>query len=747
MSKEIQIALVGNPNTGKTSVFNVLTGLRQKVGNYPGVTVEKKEGWCSLPQGSKARILDLPGTYSLHTNSLDESITKKILLNRENKEYPDLVVFVADIAHLKRNLLLFTQIKDLHIPTILVINMADNMKRKGIFLDIPSLETALGTKIVLVSTHKKTGLIELKELIENYEQIENNACLDISRIDEPYFEKLQKDYPKENMYQSWLLLTDKDNWTSDTKKQIQSTTYFTSSSELALKKMQHRETVLRYQFIKEALKKGYEFRRENAKGLNSILDKILTHKVYGYAIFLVILLFIFQIIYHWSGIPMDFIDTQFANLSTWIADTMPAGALTDLIAKGIVPGIGGVVIFIPQITFLFLFMSLLEESGYMNRVVFLMDKLLRPFGLSGKSVVPFMLGTACAIPAVMASRNIEKWNERLITMLVLPFTTCSARLPVYIIIIALVIPADQNFMGFEYQALALMFLYLLGFGMAIFSSWVLKQFIQEKRRTFFMVELPDYKIPLLKNVLYTLIEKTKSFVFGVGKIILPISIVIWFLSSYGSSDSFKDAAHIVDAKIETEGFHRFNQQFISDSIKIYEVALKDSLKNKTNTVDSLMYRSLLAVKHQALTDKAREDEITSYKLEHSYMGQIGKVFEPLVKPLGYDWKIGIGVLASFAAREVFVGTLATIYSVGSSEQEQTIKERLATETNKDTGKPLFNLASGWSILLFYVFAMQCMSTLAIVKKETNSWKWPFYQLLVMSFIAYITAMLAYQLLK
>ena len=539
------------------------------------------------------------------------------------------------------------------------------------------------------------------------------------------------------MYKLWLVITQDVNFMPIEKKRIQDATDFSTKSKDELKKLQHKETVLRYQLINNILKETYKVDFLAAKGLRASLDKILTHKIFGYLIFFAILLLIFQAIFEWSSYPMDFIDENFALAAEWIKTTLPPGVFTDLLAEGIVAGIGGIVIFIPQIAFLFLFISLLEESGYMSRVVFLMDRLMRPFGLSGKSVVPLISGNACAIPAIMATRTIENWKERLITILVTPFTTCSARLPVYLILIALVIP-ESSILGLSYQALTLMLLYLIGFGMALFSAMVLNKILKIKSRSVFMVEMPTYRLPLLKNVVYTVIEKTKSFVWGAGKIILAISIVLWFLGSNGYSDDFQNAETIVTERIQNEGLSTYSKNYIQNNIASQrENALAKGIA-PSSIQDSL--RTLTA----ELTERAVAQEIASYKLEHSYIGQAGKAFEPLVKPLGYDWKIGIAVLTSFAAREVFVGTLATIYSVGSDEEE-TIKKRMAAELDED-GKPLFNLASGISLMLFYAFAMQCMSTLAIVKRETNSWKWPMIQLGFMSVFAYIIALLAYQIL-
>jgi ferrous iron transport protein B len=696
--QNINIALIGNPNVGKTSVFNQLTGLNQQVGNYPGITVEKKIGFCKLPNNIKANILDLPGTYSLNASSIDENVVIELLLNKKDKLYPEVALVVTDVENLKRNLLLFTQIKDLEIPTILVINMADRMKFKGISLDIPYLEEHLKTKIALISSRKGFGIQELKEMIVNYRSLSTDPCLNASVIDPDYFDSLRKAFPNQLLYKLWLVITQDVNFLNLDRKEIRSS--FTKSHS-DLKRLQQKETIKRYQFINDALKEGLKIDSSVAKDYRSKLDRVLTHRIWGYVIFFLILFVIFQSIFEWSTIPMDFIDSGFASLSAYTAAELPAGVLTNLISQGIIPGIGGILIFIPQIAFLFMFISILEESGYMSRVVFLMDKIMRKFGLSGKSVVPLISGTACAIPAIMATRNIENWKERLITILVTPFTTCSARLPVYAIIIGLVIP-DEHLLGFlNMQGLTLMLLYLLGFATAILSAYVLNKILKIKGKTYFVVEMPNYKLPLFKNVGINVIEKTKAFVFGAGKIILAISIVLWFLASYGPGKDFNEAEKII-----TE-----------------------------NNITS------------PLNPDEFENAVASQKLENSYIGIMGKTIEPAISPLGYDWKIGIAIISSFAAREVFVGTLATIYSVGGTDNEGTIKNKMAAEINPVTGQKVFNFASGISLLLFYAFALQCASTLAITKKETNSWKWPLGQLILMSGLAYVLALLAYQILQ
>ena len=697
---DINVALIGNPNTGKTSLFNQLTGLNQKVGNYPGVTVDKKQGTCKLSATQNAIITDLPGTYSINPTSLDESIVLKTLLNKDIKSTPDVILVIADVENLKRNLLLFSQIKDLEIPTVLAINMVDQMHKKGISIDLSTLKVELNTEVVLISARKNTGIQEVKEAIIRCHVAAKASplCAIDHKIDADYFNKLKEISPNYSMYELWLMITQNNYPESISKEEKEKLLAFKKDIS-KIKKYQHKETIYRYQEINRILKKTYLVDKTKARDLRSNLDKIFTHKIFGYAFFAFLLLVIFQSIFHLASIPMDAIDGFFAELSTIAKNNLPKGMLTNLITEGIIPGIGGVVIFIPQIAILFLFIAILEETGYMSRVVFLMDKIMRRFGMNGKSIIPLISGTACAIPAIMATRTIGSWKERLTTILVTPFTTCSARLPVYAILIALVIP-DKKILGFlNLQGLVLLFLYVLGFATAIIAAYLLQKVLKLNTKSFFVVEMPNYKIPSFKNVVLEVIEKTKAFVLGAGKIILALSIVLWFLASHGPA-SFKNAAQNV-------------------------------IENPLNT---------------NLSKAELQQKVASEELANSYIGILGKSIEPVIKPLGYDWKIGIALITSFAAREVFVGTLATIYSVEADEEDtSTIKQKMASEINSETGKKLFNLPVGMSLLIFYAFAMQCMATLAIVKRETKSWKWPLIQLFSMSILAYIASFITYQI--
>ena len=703
MSKnEIKVALIGNPNVGKTSIFNLLTGMNQHVGNYPGVTVDKKVGFCKLSQIINARIYDLPGTYSTNPNSMDEKVAVSCLLDRDDIDFPDVVVVVADVENLKQNLYLFTQIKDFGIPTILAINMADRMKPRGITIDIPTLEAALHTRIALVSTRQKTGIEELKELIINYKKLSLETLVDIARIDPPFFSSLKEKFPNEELGKLWMVISQNFEVVGALRKmEIQKENIKT---EAEIKRMQQRETILRYQVINNALKDTYKV---TAVGTRALLDKILLHKVWGYVIFMAILLLIFQVIFYVSEYPKGWIESALGWVGEWLSGILPEGSLTSLLVDGVIPGLTAVVSFVPQIALLFFFISLLEESGYMSRVVFLMDRIMRPFGLNGKGTIPLISGAACAIPAVMATRTIESWRERLIAILVTPFITCSARLPIYLIIIKLVIP-QGNYFFFDNQAVALFALYMLGVFMAIFSAWLLSKFLVLKHtiKTHFIIEMPTYKVPLARNVLLTVYEKSKAFVVNAGKIIFFMTVLIWFLQTHGLSEKYRNA--------ETH-----TQQMAAQ---------------------------------YGWDEEQKEHYLLSYRTENSLLGNMGKFVEPVFRPLGYDWKISIAVLGSFAARETFVSTLATIYSLGEVDVEEgeaeqrTVITRLQEEMRPD-GTPMFNLATGVSILLFFASAMQCISTFAIVRKETNSWKWAIIQWLFMTGFAYLSAFAAYQILS
>jgi ferrous iron transport protein B len=700
--KKLKIALIGNPNSGKSSLFNQLTGLNQKIGNFPGVTVESRSGLASLSDGSTAEIIDLPGIYSIYPRSLDERIVAEVLLDHHSTTTPDLIVVTADATNLKRGLLLLTQIIDIGLPTVLALNMMDLVVKAGISYDLKKLSEELGVPVIPINARNGIGIEGLKKQFQKSLPEVAKPTFTIWEEAKAPVKELRSKINIDNDYEAYQFLEQPQSLRFLSKEHQEVVTKIRTQYNFFPGKFQGAETIQRYSVIQDLLNEVTLKASDHSwKNYSNRLDKVFTHKIWGYVLFFGVLFLIFQAIFALAQVPMDFIDAQFANLSGLLTEVLPVGPLTRLLADGIVPGIGGIVIFIPQIAILFAFISILEESGYMARVVFLMDKIMRKFGLNGKSVVPLMSGVACAIPAIMATRTIDNWKERMITIFVTPLMSCSARLPIFTILIALIVP-DQKALGFfNLQGLALMALYLLGFLAAIFSAYIMKLIIKAKDRSYLIMEMPTYRVPKWSNVGYTIVEKTKAFVFEAGKVILAISIILWVLASYGPGD------HIEKAE---------------------EYVLNESSNLR-------------------LTEDGLKDRVAAYQLEHSYAGIIGKAIEPVIRPLGYDWKIGIALITSFAAREVFVGTIATIYSIGSVDDDATIKERLQQETNPETGGKRYTPAVGFSLLIFYLFAMQCMSTLAVVYRETKGWKWPTIQLLYMTALAYLSAFVVFQVLS
>jgi len=692
MSKrKIKIALAGNPNSGKTTLFNAFTGLKQKVGNYPGITVEKKTGKSILSTDIVAEIIDLPGTYSLFPKSMDEEVSQQVLCNNTDEDYPDVVVIIADATNLRRSIFLLTQVIDLNMNVVLALNMVDIATKKGILVNVDLLSEELGIQVVAINARKRKGIESLKEAIINtIDEKPKKPFLDVSKIFKGVIEKANEIRGVENNYASFLALC-KQKLSGEELNRCE-LNQLCKQYEIIPERAQAKETVKRYKVIDKIIlstvKKGapvgkYHFTKR--------LDDLLIHPVLGYVIFLSILFLLFQVVFSWSAYPMELIDGLFTDLSIWTSNALPKGMLNDLLVNGILAGLGGIVIFVPQIAFLFAFIAFLEDTGYMARVSFITDKLLRGVGLNGRSIIPLLSGAACAVPAIMSARTISSWKERLITIMVTPLMSCSARLPVYTLIISMIIPAE-DFLGFNLQGLVLMIFYLIGFVSAIGVAYLMKFIIKSKERSYYIMEMPSYKIPDWKTVFYTIIEKVKVFLFDAGKVIIAISIVLWFLSSFAPGNKFE----------------QIEQEWAGKS-------------------DAKMH-------------------IAADKLEASYAGIIGKTIEPAIKPLGFDWKIGISLITSFAAREVFVGTMSTIYSVGD-DNIQSIKERLKNVKNQETGEAFFTPAVGISLMLFYAFAMQCMSTLAIVYRETKHWKWPVIQFLYMGVLAYLSSFIAYQILS
>ncbi len=704
-NNRLHIALVGNPNSGKSSLFNCLTGLNQKVGNFPGVTVDKKTGSSQISSSQTAEIIDLPGSYSLYPKRMDELVTYKVLLGQDSDMKADVIVAVADASNLKRNLLFCTQLIDLKVPVVIALTMMDMAKRKGIKIDIPALERELGVPVVAVNPLKNKGIPELKKAIaltaQQAYKVPARDFIDNKSFAADAINELKQDFPELSDYTAIHYLINHESFVLSGKEQelIES---IEVKNNFNPTKTQAEEILQRYSRIRQIMQQAVSEPDPLQKSLfTERLDNVFLHRRWGYLILLAVLFLLFQSVFWLAQHPMDWIELGFAKLSGTLSASLPDNRWTDLLINGVIAGLSGILVFVPQIMILFGLITLLEDTGYMARISFLSDRLMRAVGLNGKSVMPMISGFACAVPAIMSARNIENRKERLLTILITPLMSCSARLPVYTILISLVIPQGYLLGFLSIQGLVMMGLYLLGLIMALIVSYVAKWFIRIKEKSFFILELPTYRSPRWNNILPTMLNKAKIFVFDAGKIIMIISLVLWALSSFGPGNTM----------------HNISERY-------------EQLKAQPGANIELL-------------DKEYQTE----KLESSYAGIIGKSMEPAIRPLGYDWKIGIALVTSFAAREVFVGTMATLYSVGDDDDGSLLlKEKMKAAVRPD-GTPVFTLATGLSLLLFYVFAMQCMSTLAVVKRETRSWKWPIIQLVYMTALAYVMSWVVYQLFK
>ena len=664
-----RVALVGNPNAGKSTLFNALTGLNQKTGNFPGVTVDKKSGFFRIKNNSivdSYRVIDLPGTYSLFPKSPDEKVACEVLLNENEIDFPDIIISVADATNLKRSLLITTQLIDLSIPIILALNMSDEASAKGIMIDAELLEKELGIPVVFLNSRKEEGIDLLKNKINE---------LKLTKV------KTEK-VNKENKIDFFKKFLNIDSFSKQ------------------LKNEEEQYTIARFKAIAKIIEQCVKYKNNfSVYRVTEKIDNYLTHPIFGFVTFLTVLFLVFQSIFYLAEFPMNWIESFFEWSGNSLSAILPDGFINDLLVNGILAGLSGVVVFVPQIALLFGFISLLEDSGYMARVSFMMDKLMRQAGLNGRSVIPLISGVACAVPAIMGTRTISNFKERIITILVTPLMSCSARLPVYTLLISLMVSDSDQISFFSKKGLYLFIMYLLGFFMALLIAFVLSKLMKSKQRTFFIMEMPVYRVPQLKTVLITIFSKVKVFLLDAGKIIVAVSVLLWWLSSNGPTKEFEQ----IEKKYTAEEYSK---------IKIEDL---NSMK-------------------------------ASEKLEHSYVGKLGKFIEPVISPLGFDWKIGISLITSFVAREVFVGTMATIYSSGDSEDSLKIRDRMNNEINPATGNKKYNNAVCWSLLIFYAFAMQCVSTLAVVYKETKKMKWALIQFIYMSSLAYFSSWIVYQVI-
>lgn len=637
-----KILLIGNPNSGKSSLFNQLTGIFQKIANYPGVTTEKKSGILKLNE-QEYELIDLPGCYSLYPNSIDEKVVIDELINHSC----DLVIYAADASNLNRSLLLYTQIADCLLPNIVVLNMVDEMTKKGEQIDIEFLSKELNTPVFICNSKTGEGVEEIKSFIQK-----------------------EKFEASDNFFGNQDLFENKTNNNALNYREWHQYVY-SSPNNAIIENTKRKEIIYRYNKIERILqlttsRTALAFKRIR---LTDRIDKIALHPIAGYIILLGILFIVFQTLFTLAAFPMEWLDSLFGHISDYLKNLEHQSWLKEFIAEAVIPGIGGILIFVPQIALLFLLNTLLEESGYMARIVFLLDKFMRKFGLSGKSILPLLSGNACAIPAIASTKAIPTHKERLITILCIPFMTCSARLPVYALLISITIPL-------KYQGVSLLGLYMLGIIFALFFAWILDKNIETNERSFLIMELPPYRLPSFRNIATNIKNAIVPFVKTAGKFILTISILLWFFASYTYQDN----------------------------------------------------------------------SIVKSNIEHSFIAKLGHTIEPVIQPLGYDWKIGVALISSFAAREVFVSTLATLYQI-DSENTGTIFEKIKSQTYPGTNDVVFTTAVGISLLLFYAFALQCMSTLAAMKKETGQWKYPFYSFTIMLVLAYVSAFLAFQILK
>ncbi len=705
MQRPYTIALVGNPNSGKSSLFNALTGLNQKVGNFPGVTVDKKTGVSKISESLSAHIIDLPGTYSLYPKSADEQVTYEVLLNQKNSDRPNLIVVIADASNLKRNLLFCSQITDLKIPVVIALTMTDIARQKGITIDVAELQRQMSVPVVAINPRRNKGIGQLKKAIADAQQSVHtpmNDFIDLESITGLWLQEIKQICSLDSNYAALHIACNYAELRYINAAQRIQIAAILGEAGFHKSKVQAAEIMLRYKRIDTIMQQCAVIESPMQKMVVSErIDKILLHPAWGNVVLLAVLFILFQSIFWLARYPMDWVEQGFVMLGNQISGIMPDSMIRDLLVNGLLAGISGIAIFVPQIMILFGLITMLEDSGYMARISFLTDRIMRSAGLNGRSVMPLISGMACAVPAIMAARTIQNRKERLITIMVTPLMSCSARLPVYTILIALVIP-DQKFLGlFNLQGLVLMGLYLLGFFMALLVAKAMNFLIKTKERTFFLMELPVYRAPRWKNVGITMIEKGKIFIRDVGKVIIVLSLILWGLAAFGPPSRMR----AVEEKF-----------------------------------------TALELQHPEQRTEL-EHEHASAKLENSFAGMMGHAFEPVIRPLGYDWKIGIALITSFAAREVFVGTMATLYSVGDTEAGKTTLHEKMRDAKRDDGTPVYTLAAGLSLLLFYVFAMQCMSTMAIVKRETSSWKYPIIQFVYMFGIAYLSSLLVYQLLK
>lgn len=759
-----RIALVGNPNTGKTTLFNALTGLRQKVGNYSGVTVEKKTGFFQA--GSHPiELIDLPGTYSLAARSMDELVVTDLLLGKQAGESaPELIIVIVDAGNIQRNFYLLSQILELNVPVIIALNMLDVAESKGISISPEQISSNLGIPVIPIVASRHKGIDVLKMSLANaldnppqYAQSTPDFGGDVALAIQSVRQSIKGIFPAEadRLRDAEIFRAVMDDGGSaehrfrdwfghhciqsirETRKQL--------AGQLPIASI---EAKTRYDWINKLLDGSVTRRQTQIRTFSDKLDSILIHKFYGMTVFIVLMALVFQSIYSWAAPIMDFIDGAFGAMGKAAAAVIPEGALQSLIVDGVIAGVGGVLVFLPQICILFLFIAILEDCGYMPRAAFLMDRILSRFGLSGKSFIPMLSSFACAVPGVMSTRTIEDRNDRITTILIAPLMSCSARLPVYIVFIGAFVP-DRYLFGswINLQGLTLLCMYFVGILVAVPVAWLLKTFYFKSESSSFIMELPPYKMPSLLSVFLYVFDRGKAFVYRAGTVIFCVAIVIWALAYFPRSSDVLERYETLRTERQSQLYQQaypiLSQadaaQFTNGMSQEDFIALVDGMEEVPQIAQEHISPYRDAIAHYNMKESGD-------LLRGSFLGRMGQWVEPVVEPLGWDWRIGMAAIASFPAREIIIATLGTILNMGGDvDAESATLKTAVLETKRDDGQPLFTLAVALSIMVFFALCAQCAATLAAIYRETNSWKWPLFTFTYMTTLAYIGAFITYQI--
>jgi ferrous iron transport protein B len=738
------VALLGNPNTGKSTLFSALVGASQRIGNYPGVTVEKKVGYTTHA-GHRIAVIDLPGTYSLAPRSLDEMVTVDVLLGRQRDvAAPDVIICILDATNLERNLYLVSQAMELGRPLILVLNKMDILVDRGTGIEVDALQQRLGVPVLPMQAHRRIGLESLKDVLVMARPTALNSIdsplptelrREVTRLQTSWQEHLGRDVPR---FLAQRLLLDTGGYLEHAdfggndphvRAEVEAARQRLAQQGLPIPDV---ETRSRYQWVDEVLLGVVEPTHDERTTVTDHIDRVVTHRIGGTLIFLALMLLVFQAIFSWAAPFQALIEHAFAIVSDWFAASLSPGMVQSLLCDGVVAGVGAVLVFLPQIAMLFFFVALLEECGYMSRAAYLMDGMMARVGLSGKSFIPLLSSFACAVPGIMAARVIENRRDRFVTILVAPLMSCSARLPVYTLLIAAFIP-DRRFLGgwLGLQGMTIVALYVLGIVVAVCVAKLLKRTLLKGDTPPFMMELPDYRIPSVRVVLRRVCEQSWAFLRGAGTLILAVTIVVWAAAYFPHSPQ-------VEAQLRAE----YAGQLAQLDRQLTAVRQADLLAD-----EALAERLQELQQQRSALETTISQRVAGAYMQQSILGHLGRLIAPVVRPLGWDWRIGCAVIASFPAREVVIGAMGVIYNLGDGQDEESksLKEKLVSETWPGTSRPIFTVPVALSIMVFFALCAQCAATLVVIKKETNSYRWPLFTFAYMTCLAYLGALLTYQL--